>query len=828
VVASWRPDLAVQLAFNADPNDPSAVPTWVDLSHLFMRMASCKRGRQYELDQNQANAPTLEFYDPSELLNPANTASPYYGYLVPYRQILIQGMWPNTTTGNILNTAGSILYDGDPYNGSFESYAPGALPGWLTGVGGTIPAVVASTPYQGANCAVWTVGGGATVQGAEFSLPCIPGRQYTVSAYVQQTSASTQQITVDGSAGTSTTTINAYVRLSKTFTATQPSHTCRVATTGTAVAGIVRLDAVQHEQSASATAFTTTGPIIYPVFRGFIERFPRTWRHRGVMGLCAAKAVDAFGPLNRFKVDTEVRGSINALEPDYYWPLGEPDGTTTWGGNGTQYLTAISSPYGGGPLDSGVAHGIPGDPGGTGVEITLPAYIGNPQGTLLYGGGPNSPIVTGGSGASWALSVAIWYARTDVDDSKYQIVMLSAPGLNNVPLSLAMSDAGGGAVDFELATWVGIPSGIATVGSFDYDEEPHLLVANVSVAADTLTQELWVDGTYYGSNTETCSTLFGTATPDLVANTVTVGGFVADLGYCTVNAGLYSHVAIWDRVLTSTEVTALYVAGRGSGNETAGDRIYRYLSYGWSGEVYVNPGRSTMGVNALARRTALLAACQDVTVTENGNFWADSAGVVRFAGRDERYQALTAVCTFGEDVAGGEYPYGEGIVYDIDPMRIYNEVTVTNSGGIVSRRTDPTSIKRFFPNSFERTINVADDNEAIACAQWILTGHKDPQQRVASLTLDPASNPTLWTVVLGLEVGDRVTVKTRPKAANSGAGFTMSGDYFVESISHDTVDMDAGVWRTTLTMSPVPVLRPFILDDATYGVLDDTSCTTVY
>lgn len=818
----------MQIAFNADPNDPVAVPTWVDLSHLFMRMSSCKRGRQYELDQNQANAPTIEFYDPNELLNPANAAGTYYGYLLPYRQILIQGMWPNTTTGNILNTAGAILYDGVPYDGSFESYAAAAVVPWLSAVGSTSPVVSTTTPQQGTKCVTWTVVNGATVQGVDVTLPCIPGRQYTVSAYVRQTSASTQRISVDGSAGTSTTTINSYVRLSKTFTATQPSHTCRIATTGTAVAGTVRLDAVQHEQAATASAFTTTGPIIYPVFRGFVERFPRAWRHRGIMGLCAAKAVDAFGPLNRFKVDTEVRGSINALEPDYYWPLGEPDGTTTWGGNGTQYLTALSSPYGGGPLDSGVAHGIPGDPDGTGVEITLPAYIGNPQGTLLYAGGPTSPIATGGSGASWALSAAIWYTRTDVDDSKYQILMLARPGLNNVPLSLAMSDAGGGAVDFELATWVGIPSGIATVGSFDFDDEPHLLVANVSVAADTLTQELWVDGIYYGSNTETCSTLFGTATPDLAANSVAVGGFVADLGYCSVNAGLYSHVAIWDRVLTSAEVAALYVAGRGSVSETPGDRIARYLSYGWAGETYVNPGLSTMGVNALAKRTALLAACQDVALTENGNFWADSAGVVRFAGRDERYQSLTPVLTFGEDAAGGEYPYGEGVTYDSDPMRIYNEVTVTNSGGIVARRTDATSIKRFFPNSYERAINVADDNEAIAAAQWILNDHKDPQQRVAALTLDPASNPTLWPVVLGLEIGDRVTVKTRPKAANSGAGFTMSGDYFIESISHDSIDMDAGVWRTSLTMSPVPALQAFILDDATYGVLDDATLTLAY
>jgi hypothetical protein len=838
VVASWRPSITVQIAFDADPNDSSAVPTWVDLSHLFMRMSSCRRGRQYELDKNQASAPTVEFYDPDELLNPANTSSPHYGYILPYRQILIQAVWPNTAAGNILNTAGSILYKGQPHDGSFESHSAGDSPWWLSGVGDTSPTITASTPYQGTNSATWAVADGTTVQGVEIALPCVPGRQYTVSAYVRQTSASTQVISVDGSAGTSTTTTGSYVRLAKTFTATQPTHACRVATTGTAVAGAVLMDAVQHEQSATATTFTTTGPIIYPVFRGFVERFPRTWKHRGIMGLCAAKAVDAFGPLNRFRIDTEVVGSYARSSPILWWPLSGGESTTQWGdqsGAGGSQLARVTSPLGAGAdLIPGVGNMLPGDPDGLGVEIPAKATAASGSTAL----GNVFPLSISASGSTFAISLAIWYTNADSDPS--------ATSPWGAPIMLYNQATGAffyvyiDPVNEDVGAGTGLESAGGTAFDLAYNDagvyEPGAtrhLVATFSADAGTTTVYFYENGVLTGSSSRSTSLTYGSASPDVTTTAAWVGGRPwSPIGSAGLTGecmpGIYAHAGVWDRELTADEVADMYASGLGGAGETPGDRISRYLSYGWSGGTNINPGYSTMGVNSLTKRTALLAACQDVATTENGNFWADSSGTVQLAGRDDRYLTVTPLCTFGEDVASGEYPYGDGVTYDIDPMRIYNEVTVTNSGGIVSRRTDEASIKRFFPNSYERTINVADDNEAIACAQWILTNHKDPQQRIASLTLDPASNPNLWPVVLGVEVEYRVTVKNRPKAANSGAGITMSGDYFIESISHDLIDMDSGAWRSTLTMSPVPALRAFILDDATYGILDDTSLTLAY
>jgi hypothetical protein len=233
-----------------------------------------------------------------------------------------------------------------------------------------------------------------------------------------------------------------------------------------------------------------------------------------------------------------------------------------------------------------------------------------------------------------------------------------------------------------------------------------------------------------------------------------------------------------------------------------------------------------MGVSTLANGTKELAACQDVTTTETGNFWSDRNGVTTFAGRSDRYLNTTSQWTFGEDTANGEYPYREDVVFGYDPTFLWNTVTVSNADGVTVTVQDATSVTTYFEGDNPALSVNTTDTEAIGMAQWLLATHKDPAQRVAAITLDPAAYPSLWPVVLGIEVNDRVTVKRRPKAANAGAGFTMLQDYFVESVSHDQVDFAAGVWEVSLLLSPASPVQAGILDDATYGLLDSTMILT--
>jgi hypothetical protein len=1022
-------------AFNAAPNSSTAVPVWSDLSSgtsgSFLGASTCKRGRQYELDQNQANAPALTLLDQYEYLNPANTSSPYYPNVLPYRQALWQAMWNpaagNPTTGNLLNSnqvADSRLGTGTTgYDPTFESYPVGAAVAWLTAVGSTSPVVTTSNPQQGSQDVAWTVASTTTVQGTSWVVPCIPGRQYTCSAYVRQSSASTQSIrvtdqtvavdafnrtsasgwgtadvggawtTAGGSAGdystvagvayqsnaavstthvtsvassvadadvvaaitcpvvatgdeingglvtryadssnyymvdvrfntdqtvglrirrrvagtnttissattslsysagtavwlrfqtvgpalrcrvwlhgatepstwdidttdtnvtaagavgcrsvlqasntntlpvavafaefaavgsvsgTTTTTTGSYQRLSVTWTATQPTHIVQLATQGTGVAGTVNVDALQHEQAASASTFTTTGPTVYGVWRGYVERWPAAWETgtQGFLGRCDAVGVDAFGPLNRISLSTEYHDSVVAKLPSNYWPLGEPAGAVSFGdqsGNGGPSLAETTSKYGAATFTAGTATNIAGDPSGVGVAILGSTGSGGSDvcNTLQSG----YTLTLGGATATYGMSFALWISTTD---SSRATVAYMETLANAAPF--IFFESGSSPIIVTAAGGTGVLSGSAPIVT---DGVPHLLVYTLALAANVMTLTYYVDGTLELTTNLTATTTFGTATPNLAMTSLAVAGHITPYGAYAGAQGTYAHAAVWGRALSAAEVTDLQNAGGGYVAELSGTRVARYLSYGWRGLTDVGAGLSTMGVSTLAAGTKELAACQDVTATENGNFWADRNGVTTFSGREVRYLTLTPQWVFGENTAGGEYPYQENINFGYDPTFLWNTVTINNADGVTVTVANSASVTTYFEGDNPPLAVNTTDNEAVANAQWLLVTHKDPRQRVAQVTLNPAAYPTLWPVVLGIEVNDRVTVKRRPKAANAGAGITMSQDYFVEAVSHDQVDM-AGVWTTSLLLSPVPGVQPGILDDSTLGLLDST------
>jgi hypothetical protein len=85
-----------------------------------------------------------------------------------------------------------------PLDPSFESYANGAAaPAALTAVGGVAATVTTTNPQQGTKSLTYAVAGTATRQGISWEVPCVPGQQYTTSAYLRQSSASTQWLLTD-------------------------------------------------------------------------------------------------------------------------------------------------------------------------------------------------------------------------------------------------------------------------------------------------------------------------------------------------------------------------------------------------------------------------------------------------------------------------------------------------------------------------------------------------------------------------------------------------------------------------------------------------------
>jgi uncharacterized ParB-like nuclease family protein len=363
------------VAFNADPFDSTATPVWSDLTVRLRGVSQAGRGRQYELDQVQAGALNAAWYDIDEALNPVNTGSAFSPNVLPYRQAVYMAQWPPAPVGgavNLLNLANPDY----TVDGSFESYATGSVPSWVLTAGAIgAPGVTTTNPQQGTKAFSYNVAAGGGTMGIGVNIPTIPGKQYTCSWYVRQTAANTTQIFINGGAGgTSTALINTYVRLTVTFTASQPTHQVYIASFATASNGTVFCDAVQHEPGAAASAFSVTGPLLRNVWtRGYVERWPTAWDSNGYEGLSSTPVVGPFAILNNAYLHTELWGSIAAKRPDYYWPLSEASGATLFAdnsGNSGPSLFAVASPIGtaGSTFAPGTTTNIPGEPGRTGVR----------------------------------------------------------------------------------------------------------------------------------------------------------------------------------------------------------------------------------------------------------------------------------------------------------------------------------------------------------------------------------------------------------------------------------------------------------------------------
>jgi hypothetical protein len=620
--------------------------------------------------------------------------------------------------------------------------------------------------------------------------------------------------------GTTTTTTGSYQRLTVTWTATQPLHTVQLATSGTAVAGAVLLDDIQHEVGASASTFASSGPVIYGVHRGYVERWPSNWNYQGMYGYAQVTTVDGFAALAARKLHSAYRAAVLALRPDYYWPMGEPAGAATFAdvtGRGNPSLKPRVPVYGAGAAPAaGASLGMAGDPNGFGVKFaptTDGTFAEVEDGEILVAGtaAGTSPVTLPAKiGTSWALTASFWINAAPAPGSFTNTTPLFLPSVtgNYLPLGFFINNSG--AVETDFVNFVGgsFTSVIASGAGAVLDGRPHLVVAVVTQATNT-TVTTYVDGVQVSTNTKTTAAVgvLGQSSVD-----ISVGGSANGINNGSQVNGIVAHAAVWNRALSSTELTSLWTAGKGYVGEASGSRITRYLtSVGYGGASAIDTGQSTMGADTAAEASILLTDALAVATTENGNLWFTGQGTVTFTSRTRRYLTTTAKWTFGE----AETPYLGDVSYDHDPQLVYNDVLVRNASGISPEATDVASQSAYGPRTLSRDVNTQFDTEASDAASWLLATHKAPHQRIATLTLDPASNPGVWPVALGMEIGDRVTVKRRTSA------FTMTADYFVESIAHR---QDPQSWTVSLQCSPASLWKtPWLLNDATYSVLGSTT-----
>lgn len=842
------PLIATSVALNADPfnvfpfnagtpavPNPSATRSiYTDISDR-VQAVDASFGRQYELDTISAGVATFDILDKDEAFNPSNTGSIYYPNVKIYRQIFDGAMWPPTPAGSAVNLLNlSAYYPVDP---TMESYAVGTFPQPFIQISTATPSVTTSNPFAGSQCLSMSVTSGDTLDYIGWLVPCIPGQKYTSSVYVQTSYAFYLAISVyDGfNTGTDMNVSATYTRLSVTFTATKPLHIVMVATDGSSLAsnGTINLDNFQHECGGVMNAFATTGPIIAGLFGGFVERWPATWNFHGTYGLTQITGTDAFAALTNNLLATELYTAILSTAPDYYWPLNDAAGATTFGeqsGHSASPLVTFASKYGAGSgVTAGTEMTIVGDPGATGVAFVSPALLPGQQnaGTIVSAGvlaKSGTFTLPATIGTSWSITAMAWVANAPTTPTSQSVVLVAGVPVVNAggggdlqfPVKFTLYTTGQAEAKFGCLDSGGTFHSVTAVSAATgyNDSLPHFLLATVTqVSGGNTSVSLYVDGAAVVTTTVTTASLGGMLTAS--ANTIEIGGSFTRTTYDQMLNGPVSHAAIWNRALSAGEISNLYQVGANAyAGDTSGTRIARYLARKPFAFTDIETGTTTLSSSKITSGTPTLDAIQAISLSEFGNFFVDGFGTLNFHGRNHRFLELTPVAVFGENAAAGEIPYADDIGFDYDPTLVFNSVEVDQDGGTKDTAIDVSSQNSYGPRGTQVNTLTNTASEVTDYANWILLTHKQPSQRVSGITVNVAANPALWPKILALKFADRVTVKRRTPI------FTMQFDCFIERIERSRgVD---GTFTVTYQMSPVST-QPWILDDPTFSVLDSTT-----
>lgn len=527
-----------------------------------------------------------------------------------------------------------------------------------------------------------------------------------------------------------------------------------------------------------------------------------------------------------------LRGEILRRAPTHYWPLSDASGSgyaANASGTTADVLTERTSKWGAGSATADFGQStqdvasiatqpnyktsLRGDDGsGWGQSGGLAADLAT-KGYALVGQSANFP--------SMATGITITGYSLTPDSETAPI--LNA-GADPAVVTIRNANAGGGARGGVFRLQISRSSLKAAITKWDKATHATSVTGDLGTTqiasaswtawALVLTQTTWkvyVQGILQGSGS--CN---------LPANWtgINVGGEADSFGAGRSWGAIHAHVAVFGRQLTGTEIANLNYSGTQGyiSGEYVGSRIQKKLSTtGWSGtRIIGNTYSPLVGPEADGGGTVTDLA-NDVAGYEDAAFFADAAGQLQYRARSMADQQRTRV-VFGDNTAGGEIPYRPGWKPSFNPSFVYNKVTISqfSAEGVTSDNVieDVASRVRYGTRGpLSRETRLGSPERAWHLANWLLARYAFPRQRIESITISAHANPAAWPTVLGIEVGDLVTVMRRQIGAPPLA-IACRVLKVAPSIEYGA-SVDASV---TLTLGAAPPQVP-ICGDAVYGTI---------
>jgi len=804
---------------------------------------NCSRGRTYELGRLEAGEASFQVDNSDGLFDPNNTASPLYGNVEPYRPIQIMAAYTtlanrtdstNVVSGNILNDTNSVntlqpfntasIADYNAYRirvGAKDSTFEGTAPyNWYC---------ASRTPYSSASIVTSQSYSGTsslqfgynvyTQSNAALQVPVVAGKQITISYYYKNTGAATathvckvyDSPLIDWRSPVNSPIVssakgNTSSWLRNTLTLTPNTNLITISmemqNTTNIVNDFTYIDDVMIEFGSTASATVVqTGPTLYPLWTGHVERYPSTYQapNRGEANLVAT---DVFASLSQISMESLYESFCNSQATVYgsaacyyYYPMSEPS-TATSASNRTSYSqnplipTTFGNfglnPFFGGSTNTTDLIGMGGTSVATFYNVGLFNAGNAPYGTYL--GVKNVTDLA----LNYNVNVSFWvYLSDNPTDIPNSTLFAFGDRSNTNWLSWRIGTGGILSLD-----WVknGNATNVAT-GTYDYGAWNF-----ISMSFDTAgqVQAASVSSTRGAGSTTNLSVT--TVSPLFLNPSQMIIGAASN--FATQGLG---HLAVFQNAASPT--ASLFNLGKygqitsSTTAESTGTRIKNILfnitNFVFTPFILDNGQSQMQAINPSGQSVA--DYIQSVSDTEGGSWYVDSSGYIVVQDRLDRQQNFSPSLVFGDNVGAGEIPYNAaGLAIDYDPQFVYNEVEIARNGGSTFVLRDFNSIKKYFRRTFNRTIYNTSDSEARDSGYWLLSRSKDPHPRPIQITLTPSSNTAIWATALGIEIDTLITVRLKPL---NPVATQISINCFVEKVEHN-FDAQSGDWNTVLTITP--------------------------
>jgi len=219
-----------------------------------------------------------------------------------------------------------------------------------------------------------------------------------------------------------------------------------------------------------------------------------------------------------------------------------------------------------------------------------------------------------------------------------------------------------------------------------------------------------------------------------------------------------------------------------------------FQQYGVSEGTYISEAYSYEG-------TTGADVINQLTTTEGGRCFSQANGSVVYVYRWYLYNQGSQG-TFGD--ASGELPFEQDTSFSVDNSFIYNQVTGTQTRGpnqdFYTFETDFNSQNQFFLRSGLQYQSYAmTPFDVFDRVNWASKKYAQPAQRAVTVNIDAArsqaKNPNVFPTILGLELNQNITINRRPIG---GATISVTGT--IQQITHE---IGASAWHTSYQVTPV-------------------------